>query len=97
LIFDVYVFKDGDIERPAKILGFLVPEVNDNFTFVYASSEYTLEFHPSSIPVFVMVDASKISIVFELFRGFETRVKVPFPYIPLSPWTPVTPSIPEYP
>jgi hypothetical protein len=91
-MFDVYVFKEGDDERPANKIEKGEFKVNDSFGVRYPSKEYIFAFHPSSVLVFVIVDESRIVMILELFRGFETKLNVPFPMIPAEPCDPVLPS-----
>jgi hypothetical protein len=68
----------GRLVRPTKISGPREPGVKDTLGFRYDSKEKTLEFHPSN-PSFLIVDESKMVIVFTLFNLLSFRLNVPFP------------------
>jgi hypothetical protein len=57
----------------------MLPIVNVSLDTVYASNEYIFEFHPSFPEVFTILEESINSMLFELFKIFDTRVNVPFP------------------
>jgi hypothetical protein len=90
---DVDVFLSGFDVKPINAFGLSVPSVKDNLGVIYDSKEYIVEFHPGS-PSLVILDESVAKLLFILLYFPSTKLKVPLPDFPSSPFEPVSPCCP---